>query len=226
MAALKKVETQTAAPEQSAAEVKVAKEHTVYTTVKMDDGREVKFAGKRQLLKNSHVENGKVHVLFDFVNGKSLKFTAPEKLMHQLAAHGAKQKIGDVMDGKATLDDNILALEDEIKRLHEGEWTAERVAGDSMSGASIVIRAIVEASGLGGKTPKTVDWVKEFLSKKLDVAKAKGEKLSRSDLYASFRRPGTDVAKIIARLEAEAAKKEAEKATGPTGAELLQEMGI
>ena len=68
----------------------------------------------------------------------------------------------------------------------------------------MVIKAICEATG------KSVQFVKDFLQGKLDTAKAKGEKLSRAELYASFRNPTTKTGAIIARLEADK-KVKAEK---------------
>jgi hypothetical protein len=65
----------------------------------------------------------------------------------------------------------------------------------------VVIKALVEASG------KTVEEVKKFLDGKLEAAKAKGEKLTRQALYASFRNPTSKVGQIIRRLEEEKAAK-------------------
>ena len=90
-----------------------------------------------------------------------------------------------------------------------------RAAGDSFAGTSVVIRAVAEVTG------KSVEAVKTFLQGKLDAAKAKGEKLSRQELYASFRKPGTKTAAVIARLEAEDA---AGKSTKVDAADLLAEI--
>ena len=64
-----------------------------------------------------------------------------------------------------------------------------------------LIKAIVEASG------KSVEDIKAFLDAKLETAKAKGEKLTRQALYASFRNPTSKVGQIIRRLEEEKAAK-------------------
>ena len=61
----------------------------------------------------------------------------------------------------------------------------------------MVIKGLMEASG------QTIEKVKAFLQGKLDTATAKGEKLSRQDLYNSFRNPNSEVGKIIERLERE-----------------------
>ena len=59
----------------------------------------------------------------------------------------------------------------------------------------------MEASG------KSLPEVKAFLQKKLDDAKARNEKLSRNDLYNSFRNPSTKVGQIVKRLEEEKLSK-------------------
>ena len=172
--------------------------------VSMEDGRTVGFAGKRRLIKEVVIEGKVVQVRFDFRNGVTRTFTASKDNLLQLAGHGASQKIGDETAGLEELDDMVVAVEDMISRLDKGEWTAVRSAGDGFSGASVVIKAICEATG------KPVDFVKTFLQGKLDTAKARGEKLSRAELYASFRNPTTKTGAIIARLEADK-KVKAEK---------------
>lgn len=176
------------------------KEPTVVTQVVMDDGRTVAFAGKRKMLKSASVEGGVVTAQFDFITGKTLKFEAPRSLLPKLAAHGALQKIGDEFDGDS-VDDGIAAVEAIINRLQEGEWGAERTPGDGFAGTSLVIRAVSEVSG------KSVEVIKTFIDGKLAKAKDSGVKLSRQDLYASYRTPGTKTGIRIAELEAEAAAK-------------------
>jgi hypothetical protein len=65
-----------------------------------------------------------------------------------------------------------------------------------------VVKALAEASG------KSIEAVKAFLNGKLDAAKAKGEKLSRKELYDSFRNPNSKVGQIIKRMEDERLAKE------------------
>ena len=76
-----------------------------------------------------------------------------------------------------------------------------REAGESLAGASIVIRAICEATG------KSISDVRAFLDGKLEAAKARGEKLTRQALYASFRNPASKTGAIIKRMEEEKASK-------------------
>lgn len=191
-------ETQATAP----AAAKAPKKETVYTKVKMTDGREVEFAGTRQTDKTILTdEAGKAYgVRFDFVNGETRKLLFSE-LNDSLAAyglgHGIAQKAGDEYSGVKEIDDIVLAVDEIFTRLRAGDWGAAKGAGDSTAGASIVIKAIMEA------TNKDMATVKAFLQGKLDKAKAAGEKLSRQELYNSFRNPATKTGAIIKRLEEE-----------------------
>lgn len=206
--------------QQTAEAPATAKKATEYTTVTMEDGREVKFAGKRKMSREVILseDGNSVTVRFDFVNGKTLSLSStevPTKTALQLLGHGAAQKVGDESAGVEKVDDMVLGSEEMIKRLKAGDWFAARAAGDSFSGGSIVIKAICEATG------KPIEWVKEFLQKKLDAAKEKGEKLSRADLYASFRNPASKTGAIIERLE----REERSKAVKANADDLLAEMG-
>lgn len=183
--------TETKAPE---APVK-AKVERVVESVKMSDGRVVDFVGKKRLDKETIIEGDAVKVRLDFRNGTTRTFVCPQGLVLRAAGHGLEQKLGDETAGEDKLDDMILAVDELMARLAKGEWTTVRAAGDSFSGASIVIRALVEV------TKKPVETIKAFLQGKLDAAKAKGETLSRKALYDSFRNPATEVGKKIRELE-------------------------
>lgn len=178
------------------------KSATVYTKVKMEDGREVQFAGNRKSDKTILLDDaGKAYgVRFDFVNGKTLTLPfseIPEVTAFYACGHGIAQKAGDEYSGVKEVDDMVLAVEEIFKRLRAGEWAAAREAGDSTAGASIVIRALMEVTG------KPIEFIKNFLDGKLEAAKAKGEKLSRQDLYNSFRNPTSKTGIVIKRLEEE-----------------------
>lgn len=184
------------------------------TMVKMQDGREVGFAGKRKVLKDTVIDeskisvdkdgvylgHGAVAVRMDFRNGVTKLFPLATPLLAKFAGHGGEQKFGDELATSAaeplSPEDMVLAVEDLNQQVNvDGNWSAVREGGGGFAGASVVVLAIVEASG------KTVEAVKAFLQGKLDAAKAKGEKLSRKDLYDSFRNPSTKVGKIIERME-------------------------
>lgn len=198
----------------AATETKPTKKKAEVEVVKMSDGREVGFAGKRKMVKETIVDQSKVQidgdtillkdgavsVRLDFRNGETRLVPLKASMIAQYAGHGGEQKLGDETAGEEKVEDMVIAVDDLADRLGKGEWKIAREAG-GFSGASIVIRAIMEASG------KTAEEVKAFLQKKLDAAEAKGEKLSRKDLYDSFRNPASKTGQIIERLEREERSK-------------------
>lgn len=191
-------------------ETPTKKPATEVVTVEMEDGRKVDFAGKRRMIKDLIVEDNQLAVRFDFRNGMTLTAVIPEHHVRYAAAHGYAQKLGDEVAGMkaedgspASEEDMLLAIEALHNRLNESaDWRRVSSGEESVSGAHVVIKAIAEVSG------KTVADVKAFLQRKLDEAKARGEKLSRKALYDSFRRPGSKTAEVISRLEAEKKTKE------------------
>lgn len=192
---------------------------TVYTKVTMEDGREVSFAGNRKSDKTILLDDsGKaIGVRFDFLSGatRSLMFSeVPELTLWYAAGHGIAQKAGDEYSGVKEVDDMVLSVEEIFARLRAGDWAAAREAGDSTAGASIVIKALMEVTG------KPIEFIKDFLNKKLEAAKAKGEKLSRQDLYNSFRNPTSKTGVVIKRLEEE----KLAKANKVDAGDLLAEM--
>lgn len=193
---------------------------TEYETVKMKDGREVKFAGKRKLDKTVIIDEATnaVSVRFDFRDGTTLSLAdseLDEKTKALSLGHGLSQKCGDEVAGVVKVEDMYLGIEEMINRLKAGEWRAQGTAGDSFAGGSMVIKAIAEVTG------KTVEWIKDFLTKKLEAAKAANQKLSRADLYASFRDPASETGKVIQRMELEERSKETKVKAG----DLLTEIG-
>lgn len=192
-----------------------AKPATTYEAVTMEDTRVVQFPGKRQVDKEV-LPDGSVR--FDFRNGATRTVSASalsDDIKIRLIGHGLSQKCGDEYSGVKNIDDMVLAVESMSERLGKGEWSTAREAGDSFSGASIVIRAICEVTG------KTVADIKAFLSKKLDTAKANGEKLTRADLYASFRNPSSKTGPVIERME----REERAKKSSVNADDLLNEAG-
>lgn len=187
--------------EMNAETTTTAKKETEKEIVTMSDGRKVEFAGKRKMLKEVIIAPDSVSVRFDFRNGETRTFAVPSDLVLQFAGHGASQKVGDETAGVSDIDDMVLGVDTIIERFSKGEWSATRAEGDGFSGASIVIKAIVEVTG------KSVDFVKGFLQAKLDAAAARGEKLTRQALYKAFRNPNSETGKVIQRLEQEKASK-------------------
>jgi hypothetical protein len=168
----------------------MSKIETQVETVTMTDGRVVDFAGKRKLLKESSVTaDGKVQVRLDFRNGETRLFTIPDNLMAKFAAHGAEQKLGDEIAGLNDVEDCVLAVDELIDRLYNGEWSVKREA-NGMAGTSVLVRALVEYTG------KTVEQIKQFLA-----GKSQAEKVAL--------RNNPKIKPIVERIEAEKASKKA-----------------
>lgn len=168
----------------------MSKTETQVETVTMTDGRVVDFAGKRKLLKESSVNaDGKVQVRLDFRNGETRLFTLPDNLLAKFAAHGAEQKLGDEIAGLNDVEDCVLAVDELIDRLYNGEWSVKREA-NGMAGTSVLVRALVEHTG------KTVEQIKQFLS-----GKSQAEKVAL--------RNNPKIKPIVERIEAEKASKKA-----------------
>lgn len=196
-----------------------AKKERVETAVKMSDGRTVIFVNARKQLKETIIDESKIQldeaggmlviqpgavsIRMDFVNGETRLFPIPLSLFAKAAGHGGEQKYGDETASCKDVDDAVIAVDELNENIQQGKWTTRTEGGDAYAGASIVIKAIMEASGKDQTT------VKAFLQGMLDSAKAKGESLSRKALYDSFRAPNTKVGQIIARLEAEKLAKSA-----------------
>lgn len=170
------------------------------TTVTMQDGRVVEFVGKRQILKESiFTPDGKAQVRLDFVNGETRLFTVPDSMLLQFAAHGAEQKLGDEVSGlkgeggkEADIDDKVLAIDELIERLYNGEWSVRREG--SVAGTSVLIRALVEMYA----GAKSVEEIKAFLK-----SKSQAEKMAL--------RQNPRIKPIVDRLEAEKVAAAAKK---------------
>lgn len=182
--------------------------------VKMEDGREVEFVGKRRMLKESvFTTDGLLdYVRFDFRNGRVVKFTPNRELKtsdgvlltEMFIGHGIEQKLGDEAaspvdkDGNPVdIDDVVLDIEALIARLSQDpvEWSMRRESG-GMAGTSVLIQALIELSKGSGdpEKVKTVEQVKAFLKDK-----------TQADKMALRQSP--KLKPIVERLEAEKAAK-------------------
>lgn len=132
--------------------------------VAMSDGREVEFAGKRKMLKESIIDGDTIKIRLDFRNGETRLITLPADLIPKFAAHGAEQKYGDETAGETDVDDMVLAIDDLDARLQRGEWSTIR-QGSGMSGTSVLLKALVELSG------RSIEQVKAFLADKSQADK-------------------------------------------------------
>lgn len=183
-----------------------AKPKVERVSVAMSDGRAVEFPLSRKVDKTVIFDAAGVAigVRFDYVNGATRTFLT-EQLHAATAAysacHGLAQKIGDstagAKDKEMSVDDIVLEHDTLWERLLKGEWNVERGTGDSMAGATIIIKALVEV------TKKDAAWVKAYLEKMLEDGKAGG--LTRQKMYNSFRDPKSQVGQVIRRLEEEKA---------------------
>lgn len=158
--------------------------------VQMEDGSVAEFGSKKKMLKDTRIEGSEIITKLSFANGRVITFNMPEEMILRFAAFGADQKFGDNIAGLTDIDDCVLATEELADRLMKGEWSMKRESS-GMGGTSILVRALVEHTG------KTVETIKEFLSKK-----SQAEKIAL--------RNNTRIKPIIDRLEAE-------KAAGKTG---------
>ena len=178
--------------------------------VAMTDGRSVNFAGKRKVNKETvideskiqvdgnviQLESGAISVRMDFRNGETRLIPLPLALLARFAGHGGEQKFGDELaspaDKPLSEDDMVIAIDDLNAEIQAGKWGKGRASGGGgVSGASLVVQAIMEATG------KDLATVKAYLQKKLDADKD----LTRRALYDSFRVAGTKTGIIIKRLE-------------------------
>ena len=187
------------------ATAKPAKKEPTINTVTLTDGRIVDFVGKRKLLKASEVTpDGKIQTTLDFVNGETRTFTIPDALLAKFASHGAEQKLGDEIAGVDDIEDAVMAIDDLIDRLYNGEWGVARDKS-GLAGASILMRALVESTG------KTAEEIKKFLSDKTAAQKA-------------ALRTNPKIKPIVDRLEAEKAAKSAKKVDAVDTDALLNEL--
>lgn len=191
-------------------EAVATKSKTEYTKVTLTDGREVQFAGKRKVNKETLIDESKIvldgdvmqisagaiSVRMDFRNGDTRTLPLPLSLLARFAGHGGEQKFGDELattaDKPLSEEDMVIAIDDLYAEISKGSWGKGRAAGGGgVSGASVVVQAIAEATG------KDIATVKAYLQKKLDADPA----LTRRALYDSFRVATTKTGQIIKRLE-------------------------
>ena len=161
--------------------------------VTMADGRIVTFTPKRKVVKESFIASdaatgeASIQVRLDFRNGETRLFTIPVALLHKFAAHGAEQKLGDAMSGLASVEDGVMAVDELIDRLYQGEWNASRAASE-FAGASVLVRALAELKS------QPIDKVREFVK-----TKSQAERTALKNVTA--------VKAIIERIESEKVAK-------------------
>jgi hypothetical protein len=161
---------------------------TQIDSVAMQDGRVVDFSGKQRCKADTYENEQGLNVQLDFRNGETRIFRMRPEMVNQFALHGAKQKLVDEMAGVKDLDDAILAVDELVERLDNGEWAQKRQAGEGIAGTSVLLRALVAFTG------KSVADVK---------AKLKG--MSQTEKMAM--RANAKLKPIIDQMEAEKSNK-------------------
>ena len=177
-------------------------------TIPMEDGSIVNFTGKRKLVKEATIDlsTGNITIRLCFRNGavREASFAPDCGTYQQAAAHGYLQKFGDECAGVNDLDDMVQAIDELLVRVGRDEWTSKREGGAGNSGASILARALVEASG------KSAEDIKEYLA-----TKTQAEKIAL--------RNNPKIKPFVDKLEAE---KLAKKGGGVDSDALLDGIGI
>lgn len=187
----------------------MAKEENTPEMVKMTDDTVVEFPGKTRTKKDTTFDEANVSVRFDFRNGEVRTFTVPHfltkkslgdpmaKLALKAMGHGLEQKLGDEMSGIADLDDAIEAVDQLMERLKTGidGWRKAAEGGSAMAGASVLAKAVVEATG------RPIEVIRGYLS-------------GLTPKERSALRIDSTIAPIIKRLEDEKAAKAAASGKG------------
>ena len=197
---------------------KPAKKKAEVELVKLEDGTQGEFVGKRKMNKSYILnEDGSFnHARFEFRNGRVLLIAVPDSLKGQFTGHGVIQKYGDELAGmkpeegqdEVDIDDMVLELETLDESIQLGKWST-RKEGDGMGGTSVLIKALVAYGG------KTVEQVKAFLKDK--------DAKFKTALRLDDKRPnkeGLTMAAIVRTIEAEKAAKGAKVDTGAALADL------
>jgi hypothetical protein len=173
-------------------------------TVRMTDGTIKDFPGKTRCMTDTYEQDGQLYVRLDFRNGETRIFRMRGDMIARFALHGAKQKLTDEMAGVKELDDAILAVEDLVERLDNGEWKMTRASGESLAGTSVLARAMVEFTG------KAMTEIKAYLK-----TKTQAEKMAL--------RNNPRIKPIVDRIEAEKVNKASE---GVDTDAMLSELGV
>lgn len=176
--------------------------------IPMEDGSISTFTGKRKLTKEAEIDlsTGAIKIRLCFRNGavREVTFAADAPTYMQAAAHGYLQKFGDECAGINDLDDMVQAVDELLVRVEGGEWASKREAGAGGSGASVLARALVEASG------KSAEEIKVYLAG-----------LNQAEKIALRNNP--KIKPLVDRMEAE---KLAKKGGGINSDALLDGIGI
>jgi len=120
-------------------------------TIKMNDGREVRFGEKTRMKKEYGVsDQGLIFCRIDFDNGESIEVLVDpnSEVGQQALGHGLSQKLGDAAAGAESTEDAFEAVIEVAKQISAGKWNKAREGGGgSAKGASDLVIALAEVLG-------------------------------------------------------------------------------
>lgn len=136
-----------------------AKKESPKVAVVMKDGRTLEFT-ERQKCKTEHLEGGGIR--FDFKSGDSIVVTREDVtgLSDQFMWHGVEQKFRDEFASAKEEGDPFEWVSSLLVRVRKGEWRTVRESVGGVSGAGLLVKALVELHGL------TPEKAREFLADK------------------------------------------------------------
>jgi hypothetical protein len=103
--------------------------------VKMTDGREVEFVGKRKLLKETIIDGSRRQRPPGLPQRQTRTFVIPDTLLLKSAGHGMEQKLGDETAGEEDVEDMVASVDDLIGRLRRASGPPSAKAAPSAAPA-------------------------------------------------------------------------------------------
>jgi len=128
-------------------------------TIKMNDGREVRFGEKTRMKKEYGVsDQGLIFCRIDFDNGESIEVLVDpnSEVGQQALGHGLSQKLGDAAAGAESTEDAFEAVIEVAKQISGGKWNKAREGGGSAKGASDLVIALAEVLGKEKETVRNL----------------------------------------------------------------------
>ncbi len=129
-------------------------------TIKMNDGREVRFGEKTRMKKEYGVsDQGLIFCRIDFDNGESIEVLVDpnSEVGQQALGHGLSQKLGDAAAGAESTEDAFEAVIEVAKQISAGKWNKAREGGGgSAKGASDLVIALAEVLGKEKETVRNL----------------------------------------------------------------------
>lgn len=203
-------------------EVAAAKSGKAPRIIQMEDGRKVDF-GLRGLIKTSTEITGNGHdrnikLTFDVYSGKTynLELNLDSTLLFELAAYGAKQKVGDSAATTETADDADIAVSRTINQLLAGVWVQRQQASEA-KGFTDLFYATLEFKGIPAFEADGVTLTEAAQAWKAKLA-------AKDDASLKAMRNVPQVRAAIARRVAERAAAKAADSTKPVENDALKDL--